>query len=79
MLSYFLVGGVASISLITILNRYRQKGDEAGADDALLIVLNGVAAVLGAAILCLRRSSLPLTRASPFTTFRPRVPPSAPT
>ena len=50
MLSYFLVGGVASISLITILNRYRQKGDEAGADDALLIVLNGVAAVLGAAI-----------------------------
>ena len=51
MLSYFLVGGVASISLITILNRYRQKGDEAGADHALLIVLNGVAAVLGAAIL----------------------------
>ncbi len=50
MLSYFLVGGVASISLITILNRYRQKGDEAGADHALLIVLNGVAAVLGAAI-----------------------------
>ncbi|WP_348641287.1 murein biosynthesis integral membrane protein MurJ [Granulicella aggregans] len=51
MLSYFLVGGVASISLITILNRYRQKGDEAGADHALLIVLNGVAAILGAAIL----------------------------
>jgi putative peptidoglycan lipid II flippase len=51
MLSYFLVGGVASISLITILNRYRQRGDEAGADHALLIVLNGVAAVLGAAIL----------------------------
>ena len=51
MLSYFLVGGVASISLITILNRFRQKGDEAGADHALLIVLNGVAALLGAAIL----------------------------
>lgn len=51
MLSYFLVGGVASISLITILNRYRQKGDDAGADHALLIVLNGVAAVLGTAIL----------------------------
>jgi len=29
MLSYFLVGGVASISLITILNRYRERGDEA--------------------------------------------------
>ncbi len=51
MLSYFLVGGVASISLITILNRYRQKGDEAGADRALLIVLNGVAAILAIAIL----------------------------
>jgi putative peptidoglycan lipid II flippase len=50
MLSYFLVGGVASISLISILNRYREKGDEAGADHALLIVLNGVAAVLGLAI-----------------------------
>jgi putative peptidoglycan lipid II flippase len=42
---------VASISLITILNRYRQKGDEEGADNALLIVLNGVAIVLGLAIL----------------------------
>ncbi len=51
MLSYFLVGGVASISLIPILNRYREKGDDAGADRALLIVLNGVAVVLGAAIL----------------------------
>jgi putative peptidoglycan lipid II flippase len=51
MLSYFLVGGVASISLITILNRYRQQGDEDGADHALLIVLNGVAAILGTAIL----------------------------
>jgi putative peptidoglycan lipid II flippase len=51
MLSYFLVGGVASISLITILNRFRQQGDEDGADHALLIVLNGVAALLGTAIL----------------------------
>src|ERR1700712_4333385 len=51
MLSYFLVGGVASISLITILNRYREKGDEAGADRALLIILNGVAVVFGIAIL----------------------------
>ena len=51
MLSYFLVGGVASVSLITILNRYRQKGDEEGADRALLIVLNGVAAILAVAIL----------------------------
>jgi putative peptidoglycan lipid II flippase len=51
MLSYFLVGGVASISLVTILNRYRAEGDEAGGDRALSIVLNAMIVVLGAGIL----------------------------
>jgi putative peptidoglycan lipid II flippase len=46
MLSYFLVGGVASISLITILNRYKQAGDEEGGDRALSIVLNAMIVVL---------------------------------
>ncbi len=50
MLSYFLVGGVASISLITILNRYKEAGDEEGGDRALSIVLNGMMVVLSAAI-----------------------------
>jgi putative peptidoglycan lipid II flippase len=50
MLSYFLVGGVASISLITILNRYRQAGDEEGGDRALSIVLNAMIVVLTIAI-----------------------------
>jgi len=50
MLSYFLVGGVASISLITILNRYREAGDDVGADRALSIVLNAMMVVLTAAI-----------------------------
>ncbi len=50
MLGYFLVGGVASISLITILNRYREAGDEAGADRALSIVLNAMMVVLATAI-----------------------------
>ena len=50
MISYFLVGGVASITLVAILNRYRESGDEAGADRALSIVLNGMAAVLTLAI-----------------------------
>jgi putative peptidoglycan lipid II flippase len=50
MISYFLVGGVASISLITILNRYREAGDEAGADRALSVVLNAMLVVLGAAV-----------------------------
>src|SRR5580704_10866128 len=51
MLAYFLVGGVASISLVTILNRYRAAGDEEGEDRALSIVLNAMAVVLIAATL----------------------------
>jgi putative peptidoglycan lipid II flippase len=51
MLSYFLVGGVGSISLIRILSRYREAGDDAGADRALSVVLNGMLVVLGIAIL----------------------------
>jgi putative peptidoglycan lipid II flippase len=51
MISYFLVGGVASIALITMLSRYREAGDEAGADRALSIVLNAMLVVLGAAII----------------------------
>jgi putative peptidoglycan lipid II flippase len=54
MLSYFLVGGVASITLITILNRQRKTGGEHGdeaSDRALSIVLNAMMAILAAAIL----------------------------
>lgn len=51
MLSYFLVGGVGSISLIRILSRYREAGDEAGADRALSVVLNAMLLVLGVAVL----------------------------
>ncbi len=51
MIQYFLVGGVASITLVNILTRYRQQGDEEGADRALSIVLIAMTAVLGAAIL----------------------------
>ena len=51
MINYFLVGGVASISLVTILSRYRQAGDEAGGDRALSVVLNGMLVVLGVGIL----------------------------
>ena len=51
MISYFLVGGVASITLVSILNRYREDGDEDGADRALSVVLVGMVVVLGAAIL----------------------------
>jgi len=52
LLAYFLIGGAASISLITILNRYKEAGDEAGADHALSVILNNMLVVLlvGAAI-----------------------------
>ena len=30
LLNYFLIGGAATISIITILNRYREAGDEEG-------------------------------------------------
>lgn len=50
LLNYFLIGGAASISLITILNRYREKGDEEGADRALSVILSNMLLVLGAGI-----------------------------
>jgi putative peptidoglycan lipid II flippase len=50
MIYYFLVGGVASISLVSILNRHREAGDEEGADRALSVVLVAMLAVLGCGI-----------------------------
>jgi putative peptidoglycan lipid II flippase len=47
LLAYFLIGGAASISLITILNRYHEAGDDTGADRALSIILNNMFVVLG--------------------------------
>jgi putative peptidoglycan lipid II flippase len=46
LLAYFLIGGAASISLITILNRYREAGDEDGGDHALSVILNNMLVVL---------------------------------
>ena len=50
LLNYFLIGGAASISLITILNRYREAGDEEGADRALSVILVNMLVVLGAGV-----------------------------
>ena len=46
LLAYFLVGSAASVSMITMLNRYREQGDEAGADRALSVVLTTMLTVL---------------------------------
>ncbi len=51
LLNYFLIGGAASISLITILNRYRERGDEEGGDRALSVILCTMLVVLGAGVL----------------------------
>jgi len=51
LINYFLIGGAASISVITILNRYREAGDEDGADRALSVILNTMLIVLCAGLL----------------------------
>ncbi|HEY4380488.1 MAG TPA: lipid II flippase MurJ [Acidobacteriaceae bacterium] len=51
LINYFLIGGAASISVITILNRYREAGDEAGGDRALSVILTTMLVVLGGGIL----------------------------
>ena len=51
MLAYLLAGSAASISLVTILNRYKAAGDEEGGDRAISIILNAMVLVFGAAIL----------------------------
>ncbi len=47
LLAYFLVGSAASVSMITMLNRCRERGDEEGADRALSVVLTTMLAILG--------------------------------
>jgi putative peptidoglycan lipid II flippase len=70
MIYYFLVGGVASISLVSILNRHREAGDEEGADRALSVVLVAMLAVLGAGIV-LAEILAPLYTRAFFGSFDP--------
>jgi putative peptidoglycan lipid II flippase len=51
MISYFLVGGAASITFVTILTRYRDTGREAEGERSLSVILTTMAVVLGSAIL----------------------------
>ncbi|GAA3754104.1 murein biosynthesis integral membrane protein MurJ [Terriglobus aquaticus] len=48
---YLLIGGAASSALISVLSRYRERGEQAEADRALCNILNVVAAVLLIAVL----------------------------
>lgn len=51
LLAYFLIGGAASISLVGMLNRYREAGDDEGGDRALCVILTSMLVVLGVGIL----------------------------
>ncbi len=51
MISYFLVGGAASITFVTILTRYREEGREAEGDRSLSVILSTMFLVLGTATL----------------------------
>ena len=47
LLAYFLVGSAASVSMITLLNRFHERGDDDGADRALSVVLTTMLTALG--------------------------------
>jgi putative peptidoglycan lipid II flippase len=51
MISYFLVGGAASITFVTILTRYRETGREKEGERSLSVILTTMYLVLGSAIL----------------------------
>ncbi|MGD0729786.1 MAG: lipid II flippase MurJ [Terracidiphilus sp.] len=50
MISYFLVGGAASITFVTILTRYRAEGREAEGQRSLSVILTTMYLVLGGAL-----------------------------
>ena len=50
MISYFLVGGAASITFVTILTRYRENGREDEGQRSLSVILTTMYLVLGGAI-----------------------------
>jgi len=50
MIAYFLVGGAASITFVTILTRYRDSGQEVEGERSLSVILTTMYLVLGGAI-----------------------------
>lgn len=50
MLSYFLIGGAASITFVTMLTRYRDEGRDAEGARAMSVILTTMGLVLGSAI-----------------------------
>ena len=50
MLSYFLIGGAASITFVTMLTRYRDQGRDREGERAMSVILTTMGLVLGTAI-----------------------------
>ncbi|HEX5236296.1 MAG TPA: lipid II flippase MurJ [Silvibacterium sp.] len=51
MLSYFLIGGAASITFVTMLTRYRDEGRDVEGQRAMSVILTTMVLVLGAAVI----------------------------
>ena len=64
LMNNFLVGGAVSITFITLLNRYRERGEESEGERVLFIVLNAVVLVLTAATIVLMFLAAPYVRAT---------------
>jgi putative peptidoglycan lipid II flippase len=62
LMNNFLVGGAVSITFVTILNRYRERDEEAEGERVLFIVLNLMASVLTAATIVLMFLAEPFIR-----------------
>ncbi len=62
LMNNFLVGGAVSITFVTILNRYRERGEEGEGERVLFIVFNLMVAVLAIASLVLMFLAAPFVR-----------------
>jgi len=62
LMNNFLVGGAVAITFVTILNRYRERGEEAEGERVLFIVLNFVGLALTAATIALMFLAAPYIR-----------------
>ena len=58
----FMVGGAVSITFVTILNRYRERDEEAEGERVLFTVLNLMTLVLSAATIVLMFFAVPFIR-----------------
>jgi putative peptidoglycan lipid II flippase len=62
LMNNFLVGGAISITLVTLLNRYRERGEESEGERVLFIVLNLMVLVLSVASVVLMIMAAPFIR-----------------